>query len=267
MKTKAKLLLMTLLVLLVFSCTENSTPTDNKVTEPTQTIHKLTASNGEITGASYIANDGSIVKMQISKKLNKNGHHSEITIFKGNEIVLTLQSGVDNSSKGLGKIFVTANGLDVNYKAEMDASNIFLEKGKASSGIAKINVSLNQENWKGSFDFGTSMVSKGYHAPGLYESLPATTIALMEPFNSVFDDIYSYYKNIPNSSITNEVAIGQPVIPGEKSAWGSACRAACWGVFSGAAVLCCGGTAGLACAACVALAAADASLCADLCPA
>ena len=267
MKTKAKLVLMTLILALIFSCSENNTPTSNNITEPTQTVKKIINSNGEISGASYIANDGSVVKMLISKKLNKNGHNSEITIFKGNEIILTLQSGVDNSSKGLGKFFVTANGLNVNYKAEMDASTIFLEEGKASSGIALINVSLNQENWKGSFDFGTSMISKGYQAPGLYEALPAESVALMDPFNSVFNDIYKNYKNMPNSSIAHEITIGQPVFSSEKSFWGSVCRAACWAGFSGAGVLCCGGTAGVACAACVALAAFDASLCADLCPA
>jgi hypothetical protein len=276
---KIKLFFMIFLLGLLFSCYE---PLSNNIvlnSEAGPKVKRDTLANGELTGASYKTSDGKIIKMTISKISSSNGHHSEIVFLSGNDTTLTLQSGVIRSSESIGRVFTSAYGTGLNYRVDIDASNIFLEEGKSSTGIAGVKVSLNEKTWNGSLDFAKSKFSNLEGAARLTDAIPSQTATVINPFLPVLQDAANFYKSKLSGSGVQLLKAGQPVVLGSDE--GNRCRAKCWASFGGLGVLCCGvwvvaGTEVpvygnvaallIACPICAVLYGYNASMCADGCP-
>jgi hypothetical protein len=265
---KIQLFLMILLLVLFLSCDKNK-PTNNTGSDSdvTPKVESQFSTNGELIGSSYKTSDGTIIKMTISKTSSPNGHNSEIVFLSGNDTILTLQSGVVRSSEGIGQIFTSANATGVNYRIDIDASNIILEKGKSSTGMASVKVSLGEKIWNGSLDFATSTLSNLEGATRLSDAIPSQTATRISPFVPALQDAFNFYSKQSSGAVLASMP-GQPIVL--DSVVGSLCRITCAAATVAATIACsalsCGETLGAGCVVCLLAAGAAGQLCQELCP-
>ena len=258
MKTlKLSLLLILLLILASPGCKTKKPTGDNM---PTGEVIRQYSDNGDLKGSSYKMKDGSIIKLTIDKSTSSQGHSTQLVFSKNNNTILTLKSGLNRTGEGIGKIYTSANGSDVNYYQEIDASNIILVENQASSGIAGVYGYSGSTNWEGSLNFGNSELTNSDAMISMQTAIPNEVYNNIEP---LLVDAKQFYISRPGGNINNLV-VGQPIILA--SFTGSLCRAACAAAAAAAATGCCGATVTVGCVACVAAAAALGSLCIDSCP-
>lgn len=267
MKKTNKLFLAFSFLIIVASCGEQKTKNKDESMPPStesasaSEVQKKMSDDGKFQGASYMTADGKTIQMKIVNGKAEMGRKNEIVFTSDDEVLLTIKSEVVKNTEGLGFYSLSVKGNGVNYHQEMDASSIILEEGKASSGIALINITSGEKSWSGSLDFATSEFSGLEEAVSFQQEIPVEIATLIDP---LVKESVTFYKGAGAIGIQT-LTFGQPIILA--SVTGSLCRAACWAGGSAVIAACCAGSGGWACYLCAAIWAADASLCADLCPA
>jgi len=221
--------------------------------------------SGEVIDAVY-KNKEKSVKMVLRKTKSRNAATTEIKFSENSKPSLTVSMKKTECGNicCLGTIQVSAKGKGVNYQMMID----FKSSGKKnkSKDFARVKIKNNKTIQSGYLNLNTRKVigCKNY---GLMNALSDEQIKMIESFKVPLKSITRFYGGeIKSSALATYSVLGTGEGLILLSLKGSLCRAACWAAFSAAAIICCGGTAGIACAICTALAAADASLCADLCP-
>lgn len=260
MKT-AKVFLGTLFLLtMVASCNKKKYPGKDFPPGSEPKVERIMSTSGKLMGSSYVSRDGKTIKMAIVGGSSSNGRNNEIVFTKNNEVILRINTTVEKNGDGIGKYSLAVHGHGVNYLEVMDASSIVLEEGKDSEGIAPIEISSGEKSWNGNLDFSTSKFSNLENAVSLQHEIPNAISFLIDP---LINDAVNFYSG-PGGIGIQVLTMGQPVILA--SVKGNLCRAACWAGGSAVIAACCVGTGGWGCIVCAAIWAADASLCADLCP-
>ena len=257
----------TILILfaVVSACNKVAKSSNTETTVVAPKVERQISADGELTGATYKTTDGTIIKMTITKNSSSNERNSTITFLNGNNTLLAIQNGVIYSSNknSLGQFYYSAKGEGVDFRFDMDASNIVFDENKPSTGLADVKVRQGEKNWNGKLDFATSEFSK-VGAPALADEIPANTAKIIEPFTPVLQDVVKFYSKKSGGKI-NQLTIGKPIWD-KLTIVGSICRAACAAAGAVAAAACTAFTCTIGVAACIAAAAAAASLCIDACP-
>jgi hypothetical protein len=219
---------------------------------------------GEVLDAVYKNKDKS-VKMVIKRSTSRGAATTEIKFSENSRTALTLsiRKTSCNNLNCFGTAQISARGRGVNYQMLVDFESISKSKSKDS---ARVTISHNRTRQKGLLNLNTGKIV-GCGRYGLMNVLNDDQIKMVETFKVPLKSISRFYEGQIKSSMLSTysgLGTGDGLIL--LSFKGGVCRALCAAIFAAMATGCCGGTAGALCVVCVALAAANASLCMDLCP-